>query len=203
MRKLATMPMPTKLPALLSEVRSCTLCAAHLADGVRPVLQVDVKARILVAGQAPGRKVHASGVPFDDASGERLRAWMGIGRDVFYDATHIAILPMGFCYPGTGKSGDLPPRNECAPQWRAPLLAAMPHIELVLVIGQYAIDWHLPHGGGVTLTETVRAWRNHWPRALPLPHPSPRNNIWLKANPWFVDEVVPVLQARVADILSI
>jgi uracil-DNA glycosylase len=193
--------MPVNLSALLREVHSCTMCAAHLADGVRPVLQVDAKARILVAGQAPGRKVHASGVPFDDASGERLRAWMGIGRDVFYDAIQIAILPMGFCYPGTGKSGHLPPRKECAPQWRASLLAAMPRVELVPVIGQYAIDWHLPQSRGTTLTETVRDWRNHWPRALPLPHPSPRNNIWLKANPWFVNEVVPVLQARVAAIL--
>ena len=166
------------------------------------MLQVDAKARILVAGQAPGRKVHASGVPFDDASGERLRAWMGVRRDVFYDARQVAILPMGFCYPGTGKSGDLPPRKECAPQWRAPLIARMPRIELILVIGQYAIDWHLPQCAGKSLTDTVRAWRNHWPRVLPLPHPSPRNNIWLKANPWFVDEVVPVLQARMAEILA-
>ena len=196
------MPVTTKLPLLLSQVRNCTLCAAHLTDGVRPVLQVDAKARILIAGQAPGRKVHSSGVPFDDASGERLRAWMGITPDVFYDATQVAILPMGFCYPGTGKSGDLPPRKECAPQWRAPLLALLPHIELVLVIGQYAIEWHLPQCSGATLTDTVRAWRKHWPNALPLPHPSPRNNIWLKANPWFVDEVVPVLQTRVAEILA-
>ena len=192
-----------KLPLLLKEVRACTMCALHLADGVRPVLQVDPDARILVAGQAPGRKVHASGVPFDDASGERLRSWMGIGPDVFYDAAKVAILPMGFCYPGTGKSGDLPPRKECAPLWRAPLLAAMPHIKLVLVIGQYAIDWHLPQCKGLTLTETVRNWHSHWPRVLPLPHPSPRNNIWLKANPWFVEEVVPILQARVKNVLAL
>jgi len=190
-----------ELPILLNEVRNCNLCAPHLADGVHPVLQVDAESRILVAGQAPGRKVHASGVPFDDASGERLRAWMGIGLDVFYDATQIAILPMGFCYPGTGKSGDFPPRKECAPQWRALLLEAMPHLELILVIGQYAIDWHLPQCAGASLTETVRNWRSHWPRVLPLPHPSPRNNIWLKANPWFVREVVPRLQARVSEIL--
>ena len=194
--------VPTPLTKLLCEVRACTKCAAHLAEGVRPVLQVDSGARILVAGQAPGRKVHASGVPFDDASGERLRTWMGIGADVFYDASQVAILPMGFCYPGTGKSGDLPPRKECAPLWRAPLLAAMPQIELVLVIGQYAIDWHLPQCAGSTLTETVRNWRKLGPQVLPLPHPSPRNNIWLKANPWFALEVVPFLQARVAAILS-
>jgi uracil-DNA glycosylase len=121
---------------------------------------------------------------------------------VFYDASKVAILPMGFCYPGTGKSGDLMPRKECAPKWRAPVLAAMPRIELVLVIGQYAIDWHLPQCVGATLTETVRNWRKHWPSVLPLPHPSPRNNIWLKANPWFVQEVVPKLQARVLEILT-
>lgn len=194
--------MRRQLDQLLREVRACTQCAPHLADGVRPVLQVGRNARILVAGQAPGRKVHASGVPFDDASGERLRTWMGIGSDVFYDASQVAILPMGFCYPGTGNSGDLPPRKECAPLWRAPLLAAMPHIELVLVIGQYAIDWHLPQCAGATLTETVRNWRKLGPQVLPLPHPSPRNNIWLKANPWFVQEVVPFLQARVSAILS-
>ena len=193
---------PTPLTKLLCEVRACTQCAAHLAEGVRPVLQVDSGARILVAGQAPGRKVHASGVPFDDASGERLRTWMGIGADVFYDASQVAILPMGFCYPGTGKSGDLPPRKECAPLWRAPLLAAMPRIELVLVIGQYAIDWHLPQCAGATLTETVRNWHKLGPQVLPLPHPSPRNNIWLKANPWFALDVVPFLHARVAAILS-
>jgi len=191
-----------KLPTLLKEVRHCNLCEPHLAEGVRPVLQVDARARILVAGQAPGRKVHISGVPFDDASGERLRNWMGVNADVFYDASKVAILPMGFCYPGTGKSGDLPPRKECAPKWRAPLLAAMPRIELVLVIGQYAIDWHLPQCAGARLTDTVHNWRKHWPSVLPLPHPSPRNNIWLKANPWFVAEVVPKLQARVLEILT-
>jgi uracil-DNA glycosylase len=190
------------LVTLLRDVRACTQCAEHLVDGVRPVLQVDSGARILVAGQAPGRKVHASGVPFDDASGERLRSWMGVGPDVFYDASQVAILPMGFCYPGTGKSGDLPPRKECAPLWRAPLLAAMPRIELVLVIGQYALDWHLPQTAGATLTDTVRNWRSFGPGVLPLPHPSPRNNIWLKANPWFVADVVPYLQARVSEILS-
>ena len=190
---------------LLKDVRACTLCAAPLAEldlVPRPVLQVDAGARILIAGQAPGSKVFESGVPFDDASGQRLREWMGISAQTFYDARQIAILPMGFCYPGTGKSGDLPPRKECARQWRAPLLATMPQIELILVIGQYAIDWHLPQCAGRTLTETVRDWRGHWPRVLPLPHPSPRNNIWLKANPWFASDVVPMLKARVADILK-
>jgi uracil-DNA glycosylase len=191
----------TRLPTLLKEVRACTICAVHLAQGPRPVLQADAHARILIAGQAPGSKVHASGVPFDDASGERLRQWMGISREDFYDPKLIAILPMGFCYPGTGRSGDLPPRRECALQWRARLLQALPRIELTLVIGQYAMAWHLPGEGTSNLTDTVRAWREHWPAVLPLPHPSPRNNIWLKANPWFTMEVVPALQGRVHSVL--
>jgi len=191
-----------RLPLLLKEVHACTICAAHLPQGPRPVLQVDARARILIAGQAPGSKVHASCVPFADASGERLREWMGIDRDQFYDQELVAILPMGFCYPGTGTSGDLPPRKECAPQWRARLLQAMPRIELTLVIGQYAMAWHLPAATTKNLTETVRAWREHWPAVLPLPHPSPRNNIWLKANPWFAADLVPAVQSRVRSLLS-
>jgi len=191
----------TALPALLADVRACTLCAAHLPLGPRPVLQVHASARILIAGQAPGRKVHASGVPFDDASGERLRAWMGVTREQFYDATQIAILPMGFCYPGTGRSGDLPPRPECAPAWRSALLAHLKRIELVLVIGQYAQAWHLSGDGG-TLTDAVLAWRDHWPTVLPLPHPSPRNNLWLKRNPWFETDVLPALRSRTADLMG-
>jgi uracil-DNA glycosylase len=192
---------------LINEAKACTMCAAHLPMGPRPVLQASATARILIAGQAPGRKVHESGVPFDDASGERLRQWMGVAPDVFYNDKIVAILPMGFCYPGTGKSGDLPPRRECAPQWRQPLLAAMPRIELTLVIGHYAQDWHL-HDKPMhdkqagKLTDTVKHWREHWPAMLPLPHPSPRNNIWLKANPWFASEVLPVLQGRIKSILA-
>jgi uracil-DNA glycosylase len=189
------------LPALLADVRACTLCAEHLPLGPRPVLQVHASARILVAGQAPGRKVHASGVPFDDASGERLRAWMGVTREQFYDAKQIAILPMGFCYPGTGRSGDLPPRPECAPAWRGALMAHLKRIQLVLVIGQYAQAWHLSGHDG-TLTDAVLAWREHWPAALPLPHPSPRNNPWLKRHPWFETDVLPALRSRVADVLG-
>jgi uracil-DNA glycosylase family 4 len=200
------MPKPIALKALLQNVRNCTACAEHLPHGVRPVLQVAASAKILVVGQAPGRKVHESGVPFDDASGERLRQWMGVSSEQFYDPKITGILPMGFCYPGTGKSGDLPPRKECAPLWRAPLMAAMPNVELTLVIGQYAMDWHLKDSQAATLTETVKNWQAYLasstPQVLPLPHPSPRNNIWLKANPWFVKEVVPALQARVALILA-
>jgi len=192
----------TSLASLLAEVRGCTLCAEHLPLGPRPVVQVHSSARILVAGQAPGRKVHETGVPFDDASGDRLRTWLGVSRETFYDARQIAILPMGFCYPGTGKSGDLPPRPECAPAWREKLLARLKSLELTLVIGQYAQDYHLPDAGE-SLTEVVRAWRKHWPRVLPLPHPSPRNNIWLKKNPWFEAELLPVLRDRVAKVLAV
>ena len=189
------------LSALLEEVRACTICAPYLPLGCRPVLQADASARILIAGQAPGRKVHERGIPFDDASGDRLRAWMGISRDTFYDASRIAILPMGFCYPGKGVSGDLPPRPECAATWRAPLLAQLQQIELTLVIGQYAMAYHLPQTR-VPLTEVVRDWRSHWPNILPLPHPSPRNNIWLKRNPWFEQEALPALRTRIAAILG-
>jgi uracil-DNA glycosylase len=189
------------LPALLAEVRACTRCAEHLPLGPRPVLQMHASARILVAGQAPGRKVHASGVPFDDASGERLRAWMGVTREQFYDARRVAILPMGLCYPGSGRSGDLPPRPECAPAWRGALMARLKRLQFRLIIGQYAQDWHLGAHES-SLTDAVRGWRDHWPAALPLPHPSPRNNGWLKRNAWFEADVLPALRARVAEVLA-
>jgi uracil-DNA glycosylase len=182
---------------LLKEVRGCDVCRAVLPLGPRPVLQVHPEARILIAGQAPGSKVHTSGVPFDDASGDRLRDWMGIDKATFYDAKQIAILPMGFCYPGTGKSGDLPPRPECATAWREKLLAQMPNIQLTLVIGQYAQAWHLRGAKPASLTDTVLAWKNYWPQQLPLPHPSPRNNIWLSKNPWFEKELLPALRGEI------
>ena len=194
---MAHSPDHPGLDRLLREVRACTLCAAHLPQPPRPVLQAGSAARILIASQAPGRKVQHSGIPFDDASGDRLRLWMGINKDTFYDPHTVAILPMGFCFPGTGGAGDLPPRPECAPAWRTPLLAHLPHIQLTLVIGQYAQAWHLKREARATLTETVRAWRNYGPHILPLPHPSPRNNLWLRRNPWFEEEVIPVLRARV------
>lgn len=187
--------------ALLAEVRRCTLCSDHLPLGPRPVLQLDPRARILIAGQAPGRRVHESGVPFQDASGERLRAWMGVTPDVFYDASRVAILPMGFCYPGTGRSGDLPPRPECAETWRVQLLASLPRVELVLVIGQYAQQYHLGAAQKASLTETVRAWQEYWPARLPLPHPSPRNNLWLAKNPWFEQNVLPRLRDRIRELV--
>lgn len=194
------MPTVASTKKLLAEVRACTLCRAHLPLGPRPVLQVHGGARVLIAGQAPGRKVHETGVPFDDASGDRLRDWMGVTRDQFYDPKSIAILPMGFCFPGTGKSGDLPPRPECPPAWREQLLAHLPKLELTLVIGKYAQSYHLPDAkGGVT--QVVQDWRAHWPAVLPLPHPSPRNNIWLKKNPWFPRQVLPALRKRVAQLV--
>lgn len=187
--------------SLLTEVRACTICAEHLPLGPRPIVQMHPSARILIAGQAPGRKVHETGVPFNDASGDRLREWLGISREIFYDAEQVAILPMGFCFPGTGKSGDLPPRPECAPTWRAALLSQLKALKLTLVIGQYAQAYHLPNEAA-SVTETVQAWQKHWPNTLPLPHPSPRNNLWLKRNPWFEAELIPVLRARVSAVLA-
>jgi uracil-DNA glycosylase len=191
----------SELAALLEQVRRCRLCEPELPCGARPVLQCAPNARILIAGQAPGSRVHASGIPFDDASGERLRRWLGVDRRQFYDPASIAILPMGFCYPGTGKSGDLPPRAECAATWRRQLLDRLAHIELTLVLGQYAQAWHLD-GRKRSLTERVKDWRAGWPEMLPLPHPSPRNNRWLRQNPWFDSEVLPELKARVSRLLQ-
>ena len=191
----------SSLTSLLTEVRACVLCTGHLPLGPRPIVQVHPSARILIAGQAPGRKVHETGVPFNDASGDRLREWLGISREVFYDAKKVAILPMGFCFPGTGKSGDLPPRPECAPAWRAALLTHLKTLKLTLVIGQYSQAYHLPNGRA-SVTETVQAWRKNWPHTVPLPHPSPRNNMWLKRNSWFEEELIPALRPRVSEVLA-
>ncbi|MFT5232233.1 MAG: uracil-DNA glycosylase, partial [Candidatus Krumholzibacteriia bacterium] len=187
--------------ALIKEVKNCTICSEHLPLGPRPVLQLHPRAKILIAGQAPGRVVHESGVPFDDASGNRLRDWLGITSDIFYDPKSVAILPMGFCYPGSKKSGDLPPRPECEPAWRKPLLDKLQNLEITLVIGQYA-QWSYFGKTGTTLTDLVKSWRTHWPTVVPLPHPSPRNNIWLRKNPWFEIELLPELRKRVASVLK-
>ena len=192
----------TSTQAFVAEVRACTRCEPDLPLGARPVFQFHPQARILIAGQAPGARVHASGVPFDDPSGARLRDWLGVDETVFYDATRIAILPMGFCYPGTGASGDLPPRPECAAAWRAAFMQRFERLELTVVLGRYAMDYHLG-SGKQALTEVVRGWQTHWPARLPLPHPSPRNNRWLVRNPWFEAEVLPALRARVAEILGV
>jgi len=172
-----------------------------LPCGPRPVIQLSESSRILVVGQAPGRRVHETGLPFNDPSGDRLRQWMGVTRDTFYDEQQMAILPMGFCYPGTGKSGDLPPRPECADAWRDALLSRLSDIRLTLLIGQYAHAWHLGDRHR-SVTENVRAWRDYWPDSIPMPHPSPRNNLWLRKNPWFEQEVVPAMQARISEVLD-
>lgn len=191
----------TSLASLLKEVRACTICESALPLGPRPVLQLHAKAKILIAGQAPGRKVHESGVPFDDASGKRLREWLGVTRDVFYDPQQVAILPMGFCFPGTGKSGDLAPRSECAPAWRERLLSHLNQLEITIVLGQYAQKYHFGEASS-SVTDLVKSWREYWPDMVPLPHPSPRNNIWLRKNPWFEVELLPSLRQRVSDSLG-
>jgi len=190
------------LHALLADIHACRLCEAQLQDGPRPVLQASASSRLLIVSQAPGRKVHATGIPFNDVSGDRLRDWLGIGRDMFYDARRIAIVPMGFCFPGSGRGGDLPPRPECAPTWHPRLLPLLKHVQLRLAIGQYAQAGLLGETRGATLTETMLAWRGHLARGvLPLPHPSPRNRLWLKRNPWFETELIPVLRTEVARVL--
>ena len=186
---------------ILKSVHECTLCT-DLPLGPRPILQLNPQAKILIAGQAPGRKTHHKNIPFDDPSGDRLRAWMGVTRETFYDDSAIAVLPMAFCYPGTGKSGDNPPPKRCAEQWRNQLLGLLPNLQTTLVIGQYAMDWHLGDQQARTLTATVQQWQERWPEILPLPHSSPRNNRWLKNNPWFSLEVLPKLQKRVKTLLN-
>ncbi|HMA31536.1 MAG TPA: uracil-DNA glycosylase family protein, partial [Casimicrobiaceae bacterium] len=183
-------PQQTELEKLLAEVRACRVCEVHLPLGPKPVLRADAHARVLIVGQAPGTRVHATGVPWNDPSGDRLRAWMNVDRDAFYDERRFAIVPTAFCYPGRGRAGDLPPRPECAPLWHPRIRALLPNIGLTLVVGQYAQAYYLGGRRRDTLTETVRAWRTFLPDFLPLPHPSPRNTLWLRVNPWFEQEVV-------------
>lgn len=182
----------------LREVRACTVCGEHLEP--RPFVQLSGNARILIAGQAPGRKVHEGGTLFADASGNRLRDWLGIDDATFYDPDLVAILPMGFCYPGKGRSGDLPPRPECAETWRDRLMALLPRVGLTVILGKYALAWHAGERG--PLNEVVGQWEQRLPDVVVLPHPSPRNNPWLSAHPWFEAEVVPRVRARVAELLG-
>jgi uracil-DNA glycosylase len=190
------------LAGLLGRVRACRHCEAHLPLGPRPVLRAEPSARLLVVGQAPGTKVHESGIPWNDRSGERLRDWLALDRETFYDAGRVAIMPMGFCYPGRDpRGGDSPPRPECAPMWHPPLRAALPRIEFTLLIGLYAQGYYLGPRRKSSLTETVRAWRDYLPDVLPLPHPSWRNTAWLKKNPWFEAELLPELRDRVRALL--
>ena len=191
------------LPELLEAIRGCRLCEAHLPYGPRPVLRAGEGARILIVGQAPGAKVHDTGIPWNDASGNRLRAWLDMDRETFYDTSRIAILPMGFCYPGRNpRGGDLPPRPECGPAWHGALWEALPHIETVILAGSYAQRFYLGTRAAKTLTETVRAWREYAPAYWPLPHPSFRNLAWLKRNPWFEAEVIPELRDYVHRLLT-
>lgn len=198
--KTSTSPI---LSLLLDQVRSCEVCKAHLPLGCRPVLQASSDARMLIIGQAPGARVHASGVPWDDASGTRLRAWLGIDETTFYDASQVAIIPMGYCYPGRGRGGDLPPRKECAELWLDDLLAALPNIELTILVGQYAQGHFLKKLRKQSLTETVMNWQDYAPKFIPLPHPSPRNTPWFQKNPWFERDLLLMLRSRVRSVLKI
>lgn len=190
------------LEGLLQEVRACRLCAAHLPFPPRPVLHVSASARLLIVGQAPGLRVHESGIPWNDPSGDRLREWLEMSRAEFYDATRIAIIPTGLCYPGKGRSGDLPPRPECAPRWHPLLRGALPRIRLTLLIGAHAQAYYLGLRRGASLSETVQHWRDFLPEFFPLPHPSPRNRRWLAERPWFEREVLPALRDEVRKALA-
>ena len=220
---------------LLAKISACTLCKAHLPLAPKPILQASTQARILIAGQAPGVKTHHKGIPFDDASGERLRTWLNVTREQFYDPNLFAIIPMGFCFPGSiekngKKQGDKPPRPECAATWHQALLALMPQIELIVILGQYAIDYHLPRESSeavnltspitkhqttganvtvipklkpITVTQACAQWQQYWPKYLVLPHPSPRNNLWLKLHPEFERDMLPRLRMRIASLLNL
>ncbi len=189
------------MQSLLSQIKNCDVCAAALVDGVRPVVQVSAASKILIIGQAPGRRVHETGIPWNDPSGDQLREWLQVDKEQFYTSDNFGIMPMGFCFPGSGKNGDLAPRKECAPLWHERLLACMQQVQLTLLIGQYAQKYYLP-GTHQSVTENVRNYRVQLPEFLALPHPSPRNRIWLKNNPWFKTAVVPELRLRVRSILK-
>lgn len=194
---------PETLAQAMKAARACTLCAPHLPLGPRPVLRGAPAARLLIVGQAPGTRVHESGVPWNDPSGDRLRVWLGLGRETFYDESRIAIVPMGLCYPGRdAKGGDKPPRSECAPLWHPRVRPLLPKIELTLLVGRYAQTYYLGTRAKESATETVRAWREFLPEFIPTPHPSWRSNGWLKRNPWFETEILPVLRERVAALVS-
>jgi len=187
------------LKELAESVAACRQCADSLEP--RPVIRVSATARLLIIGQAPGRRVHETGIPWNDPSGDRLRQWLDLDRETFYDSTQVAIVPMGLCYPGKGRSGDLPPRRECRQLWHAPLFEAMPDIEITLLVGQYAQRAYLPHWHA-SLTENVRHWQDYFPQWVPLVHPSPRNRFWLSRNPWFEHEVVPAMRDEVHRLLN-
>ncbi len=193
---------PGDRDAVFAEARACALCAGHLPLGPRPVLRGAATARLLIVGQAPGTRVHETAIPWNDASGDRLREWLGMDRDAFYDESAVAIVPMGLCYPGRDRhGGDNPPRPECAPLWHPRVRAVLPDIALTLLVGSYAQAFHLGARGKRTMTETVRAWREYLPEFLPAPHPSWRNTFWLRKNPWFETELIPAMRERVRGVL--
>ena len=187
---------------LLHNIRQCNICTKHLLLGPRPIVTAHPESKIVIIGQAPGTKVHNSGIPWDDASGRQLRKWLNVTDKDFYDTKKFAIMPMGFCYPGKGKTGDLPPRPECAPEWHESIMSKMPNVELVILIGMYAQKYYLGKTAKRTLTETVDNFKEYLPKYLPLPHPSPRNRFWLTKNPWFEVEVLPILKSKVSKIIS-
>jgi uracil-DNA glycosylase family 4 len=187
---------------LLQQIRNCTICQNYLPNLPKPIIRASKNAKVLIIGQAPGQKVQDSGIPWDDASGKELRKWLGVSSEDFYDRNLFAIMPMGMCFPGTGKSGDLPPRKECAIAWHEKVLAKLPNIKLILLIGKYAQDYYLKENTKENLTETVRHYKDYLPTYLPLPHPSPRNNIWQAKNKWFVLEVLPTLKLTIQEIFT-
>lgn len=196
------MTLPEQYFPILNDIAECRICIPHLPHPPRPVFSVSATARLLIIGQAPGRRVQGSGIPWSDASGNQLRQWLQLSSQQFYDASTIAIVPMGFCYPGKGVAGDLPPRPECAPAWHARLLPLMPNIRLTLLIGSYAQAYYLETRAHPTLTANVARFADYLPRFFPLPHPSPRNRFWLSRNPWFESAVLPALRSRVHDVLD-
>jgi len=187
---------------LLNDIRGCMVCKDYLPHVPNPVVQASRRSKIVLIGQAPGRKVQESGIPWNDQSGDELRRWLGVDKDQFYDAQVFALVPMCFCYPGKGVSGDLPPRPECAPLWHKKLFSNMPEIRLTVLIGQYAQKYYLGDSKKASLTDTVKNFSIYLPAYLPLVHPSPRNKIWQKKNPWFTGEVIPVLQQKVGEIVK-
>jgi|SRR5690606_5773041 len=193
--------MNAETDALFKAIKRCRVCESELPAGVNPVLTIDDRSKILIVGQAPGTKVHSSGIPWDDQSGKELRSWLGVAEETFYDPKNFAIVPMGFCYPGKGKNGDLPPRRECAPLWHESIFEQLQNIKLTLLIGQYAQSYYLRGEKCRTLTETVRNYQRYLPTYFPLPHPSPRNFIWMSKNLWFKEEAVPVLQGWIDRVL--
>lgn len=192
--------MDDSLAHLLLKIEQCKICEPHLELGARPIVRVKSNSKVIIIGQAPGKKVHQTGIPWDDPSGDQLRSWLGVDQEVFYNASNFALIPMGFCYPGKAKTGDLPPRKECAPLWHGPLLEQLKEVELVLLVGQYAQNYYLKTKGKRSLTERVRHFNHFGPLFFPLPHPSPRNFIWQAKNPWFLEEVVKELKNRIKQL---